>query len=99
MTALSQFSILPRDEKRNATKATILELLQVNSEALSAAYEVGEWIWIQFEKKPAADVLEIIKALGFHWNKTRKAWQHPCGVHCRRSEDDPTEKYSVKKVA
>lgn len=99
MISLADFSNLPRDDKRNADKATILELLKSNADALAAAYEVGEWVWIQFEQKPAPAVLETIKALGFHWNKVRRAWQHPCGHHCRRSEDDPTEKYSVKKVA
>lgn len=95
----AEFYQLTRDEKRNADKATILDLLKGNAEALSAAYEVGDWIWIQFEKKPDAPILELIKSLGFHWNKKRGAWQHPCGHFCRRSEDDPTEKYTVKKVA
>lgn len=99
MIDVTKFSQLSRDEKRQALKATILELLKVNAEALAAAYEVGEWVWVQFEKKPSAPVLEVLKGLGFHWNKVRKAWQHPCGHFCRRSEDDPTEKYSVKKVA
>jgi hypothetical protein len=31
--------------------------------------------------------------LGFHWNNTRQAWQHPCGQFSTGSRQDPRQKY------
>jgi len=32
--------------------------------------------------------------LVFHWNNTRQAWQHPCGVfRDRRVKSDPRKRY------
>ncbi len=45
---------------------------------------VGKWVWIQFADKQPATVTSQLSELGFHWNNTRQAWQHPCGL--RRSE-------------
>ena len=45
---------------------------------------VGKWVWIQFADKQLPTTTSQLSELGFHWNKTRQAWQHPCGL--RRSE-------------
>jgi hypothetical protein len=41
---------------------------------------VGKWVWIQFTEKQPSKVTMILSELGFHWNNTRQAWQHPCGT-------------------
>ena len=41
---------------------------------------VGKWVWIQFDGKQPATVTSVLSELGFHWNNTRQAWQHPCGT-------------------
>jgi hypothetical protein len=45
---------------------------------------VGKWVWIQFSERQPPTVTSQLSELGFHWNHTRQAWQHPCGL--RRSE-------------
>jgi hypothetical protein len=31
--------------------------------------------------------------LGFHWNRRRRVWQHPCGRFCTGTHRDPREVY------
>jgi hypothetical protein len=40
---------------------------------------VGSWIWIQFKSEPPAEIRRDLSQLGFHWNRKRQLWQHPCG--------------------
>ena len=40
---------------------------------------VGKWVWIQFSDKQPPTITSVLAELGFHWNNTRQAWQHPCG--------------------
>lgn len=67
--------------------------------AFEAARVVGHWIWLEFTAKPSADIRTAIKALGFHWNRQREAWQHPCGFFSRRSPGNPKWKYGVVDAA
>jgi hypothetical protein len=72
------------------------KVLQMLQEEAPRFYElaevVGKWVWIQFQEKQPRDVTAILSQLGFHWNNTRQAWQHPCG-HFRKepSAKDPRE--------
>ena len=55
---------------------------------------VGQWVWVQFQEIPAAEIRQQLAQLGFHWNRTRQTWQHPCGWY--RDEAalvDPRQKY------
>jgi hypothetical protein len=36
---------------------------------------------------------QILAQLGFHWNRERQAWQHPCGAFRLHGFQDPHEKY------
>lgn len=55
---------------------------------------VGTWIWITFPEQPAEQVRAELSQLGFHWNNTRKCWQHPCGqIKTEGSPEDPRVKY------
>jgi hypothetical protein len=59
---------------------------------------VGQWVWLEFATKPARPVIVKLKKLGFHWNRRRRCWQHPCGT---RSPNDPREtgEYEVVPAA
>jgi hypothetical protein len=36
---------------------------------------------------------------GFHWNNSRKCWQHPCGAfRAEGSGQDPRQKYGCRQV-
>ncbi len=55
---------------------------------------VGKWIWITFPEQPIERVRADLSQLGFHWNNTRKCWQHPCGATLPRGQQEPREKYT-----
>jgi DNA repair protein RadC len=41
---------------------------------------VGQWVWVEFNVPPLQGIRIKLKELGFHWNRKRKCWQHPCGT-------------------
>jgi hypothetical protein len=83
--------------KANRTLPTPKVLAALHQE-LPAAYRlaevVGKWVWVTFKEQPAAEVRQQLAQLGFHWNRERQAWQHPCGQFRLSSAQDPHEKYS-----
>ena len=82
--------------KANRTLPTdkVLALLHtVNPDLFNLAEVVGKWIWVQFNEQPAATLRQQLAQLGFHWNRERQAWQHPCGAFRLRGSGDPHEKY------
>jgi hypothetical protein len=55
---------------------------------------VGQWVWIQFSDKQPPTITSVLAELGFHWNNTRQAWQHPCGtIQRERATFDPRKRY------
>ncbi len=60
---------------------------------------VGKWIWVSFSESPAPTVRQTLAQLGFHWNRTRQSWQHPCGQFRLSSSGDPREKYPATHPA
>ena len=86
--------------KKNRTLPTekVLNLL-LNSapELYRLAEVVGKWIWVSFSEQPAPTVRQTLAQLGFHWNRTRQAWQHPGGALTPGTESDPREKYPAQE--
>ena len=61
---------------------------------------VGQWIWITFTEQPVEQVRAELSQLGFHWNNSRKCWQHPCGQFATEgSGADPRQKYGSRFAA
>ena len=93
-------SRLPIDteaRKKNRTLPTpkVLELLKTSNPGLfNLAEVVGKWVWVAFRETPAPELRQILAQLGFHWNRERQAWQHPCGAFRLRGFQDPHEKYA-----
>ncbi len=83
--------------KANRTMPTP-KVLSALHQQLPAAYRlaevVGKWVWVTFKEQPAAEIRQQLAQLGFHWNRERQAWQHPCGQFRLASQQDPHEKYS-----
>ena len=82
--------------KANRTLPTpkVLNLLQTQlPDAYRLAEVVGKWVWVRFAEQPAAEIRQQLAQLGFHWNRERQAWQHPCGAFSKGSPADPHEKY------
>ncbi len=83
--------------KKNRTLPTpkVLHLLLTSlPDVYRAAEVVGKWVWVTFKEQPAAEIRQQLAQLGFHWNRERQAWQHPCGQFRLSSAYDPHEKYS-----
>jgi hypothetical protein len=84
-----------RKKNRTLPTAKVLELLKTsNSGLFNLAEVVGKWVWVTFRETPAPELRQILAQLGFHWNRERQAWQHPCGAFRLRGFQDPHEKYS-----
>lgn len=84
-----------RKENRSLSTDKLLVLLRTEAPRLYEAAEVvGKWVWLQFPDKQPRTVTGLLAELGFHWNRARKAWQHPCGAFCDRfSPIDPRKVY------
>ncbi len=68
-------------------------------EAVPHARKVGAWIWIEFPTVPTTETRATLKALGFAWNRTRGAWQHPGGVwRPANKRHDPREYYGEEPI-
>jgi hypothetical protein len=74
-------------------------LLTTLPDVYRAAEVVGKWVWVTFKEQPAAEIRQQLAQLGFHWNRDRQAWQHPCGKFSAGSQQDPHEKYSSYQPA
>ena len=100
MAAEKKDNRLPIDteaRKKNRTLPTpkVLELLKTSNPGLfNLAEVVGKWVWVTFRETPAPELRQILAQLGFHWNRERQAWQHPCGAFRLRGFQDPHEKYA-----
>ena len=85
-----------RDFNRKLSVEKVLEKLERwMPEQFKLAEVVGKWIWITFPEPPLERVRAELSQLGFHWNNTRKCWQHPCGETLPRGTQEPREKYDA----
>ena len=84
-----------RDRNRQLPVDKVLDTLrQWIPRAYELAEVVGKWIWITFPEQPVEKLRADLSQLGFHWNNTRKCWQHPCGETLPRGQQNPREKYA-----
>jgi len=95
-----------RKQNRTLPLPKVLNLLHAQ---LPAAYRLAEvvggrpdsgWVWVSFPDRPSgADDLgrwrchQELAQLGFHWNRERQAWQHPCGKFSLGSQTDLARSY------
>ena len=88
--------------KQNRTLPTpkvLHALLTTLPDVYRLAEVVGKWVWVTFKEQPTAEIRQQLAQLGFHWNRDRQAWQHPCGQFSLSSSADPHEKYSSYRPA
>ena len=77
------------------TRALLTRLKSEMPEIWSQAQIVGSWVWLEFSIAPAKEIRAGLRNLGFHWNKVRQCWQHPCGNSRTRSVHNPKTLYRV----
>jgi hypothetical protein len=84
-----------RNQNRSLPTRSLLELLRTQTPRFFEIAEVvGKWVWLQFPEKQPSSITRLLAELGFHWNRTRQAWQHPCGTfRDRLSPVDPRKVY------
>jgi hypothetical protein len=84
-----------RRQNRTLPAPQVLNLLVTKPpDAYRLAEVVGKWVWVQFQDIPAAEIRQQLSQLGFHWNRARQAWQHPCGLYRDVAATvDPHQKY------
>jgi hypothetical protein len=67
-------------QNRKLTTEAVLNYLRSR---LPRQYElaevVGKWVWLDVSPAHKPNLAALLWALGFHWNKRRSIWQHPCG--------------------
>jgi hypothetical protein len=86
-----------RTENRKLdTAAVITRLRETLPTIAQRATVVGTWVWLSFDTTPAPETRQQISQLGFHWNNTRRVWQHPCGHFTFGSKADPRDTYTSK---
>ena len=92
---LPRINLARRRVNRAVDTETLLGMLRRGSPRFFELAEVvGRWVWVQFEQQPPVEARRQWAQLGLHWNHTRQAWQHPCGVHRdRRVRFDPRRKF------
>jgi hypothetical protein len=93
--ALPKLDFRLRQSNRELPQPQLLNLLQTEApEFRKIAQVVGQWVWVQFRRKQPVAVTSALSQFGFHWNKRRQLWQHPCGVFATRGADyDPRRRY------
>ena len=89
-----------RMKNRTLPTEKVLALLQQQDRRLwELAEVVGKWVWVTFNEQPAAEIRQGLAQLGFHWNRERQSWQHPCGQFRLHGNTDPREKYQTFHAA
>ena len=90
-----------REANRALSTDKVLDLLRQWMPAQHHLAEVvGKWIWITFPEPPPEQVRGQLSQFGFHWNNTRKCWQHPCGHFATEgSGADPRQKYGSTRAS
>ena len=90
-----------REENRALATDKVLDLLrQWLPKAYDLAEVVGKWVWVTFPEQPAETVRGQLSQFGFHWNNSRKCWQHPCGqFRTEGSGEDPRQRYGSRFAA
>ena len=85
---------LRRTNRALNTEKLLALLRRETPRFFEVAEVVGKWVWIQFTDKQPSEITMVLSELGFHWNNTRQAWQHPCGtIAFDRANYDPRKRY------
>jgi hypothetical protein len=88
-------NFIRRQMNRSPDTGKLLSLLKADAPTFFELAEVvGKWVWVQFAKKQPARITRLLAELGFHWNSSRQARQHPCGLFRDKAlPSDPRQKY------
>ncbi len=87
---------MPESNSSAGPAQALLQRLKAElPELIDHAAIVGQWVWLEFNTPPLETVRARLKELGFHWNRKRRCWQHPCGAPRGATAGEPRAKYPV----
>ena len=94
-TGLARINLARRRVNRSLDTESLLAVLRGSAPRyFELAEVVGKWVWIQFADKQSNEITRVLAELGFHWNRARQTWQHPCGLYRHETATfDPRKKY------
>jgi hypothetical protein len=101
VNAAGQNGQAEHDTNRRLSTQKVLEFLRTKlPQQYVLAEIVGSWIWIEFYPDRQQLIANSLWSLGFHWNKRRQVWQHPCGMFepFTSHPNDPRSKYGSRFV-
>jgi hypothetical protein len=85
-----------RFQNRGLSTLQVIEMLYHETPRFwELAEVVGKWVWIQFDDRQPPQITAALSQFGFHWNRKRQLWQHPCGQFVTGSIQDPRQKYQT----
>ena len=91
---LPRIDFARRLRNRELRTESLLNLIRRNApEFWELAEVVGRWVWIQFDNRQPHEITAAFSEFGFHWNRRRQVWQHPCGTIAASSNRDPRRRY------
>jgi hypothetical protein len=91
-----QIDFRQRFQNRALSTGQVLDMLKKQAPRFwELAQVVGQWVWIQFHEKQPPQITAALSQFGFHWNRKRQTWQHPCGQFTTGSRRDPRDKYQT----
>ena len=91
---LHRIDFRQRFYNRGLSTAKVLDMLYHEAPRFwELCQVVGKWVWVEFGQKQPCYVTAELAQLGFHWNRRRQVWQHPCGLYRSGIRQDPREKY------
>jgi hypothetical protein len=87
--------------RKLSTKAVLNYLRARLPREYELAEVVGRWIWLDVAGSGKRGLASVLWLSGFHWNKRRGVWQHPCGIFdpFGSHPSDPRSKYSSRLAA
>ncbi|HEY3854538.1 MAG TPA: hypothetical protein VGO67_09110 [Verrucomicrobiae bacterium] len=91
---LRRIDFRQRFYNRGLSTEKVLDLLYHETPRFwELAEVVGRWIWIKFDDRQHPTITANLAQLGFHWNRRRQVWQHPCGRFTTGIRRDPRQIY------
>jgi len=82
-----------------STSFSPLQVISFCQENKLDAELVGKWVWVTFAAKPARDLRDQMRLLGFIYSARRGKWAHNCGHPTPSAVDsDPFAKYPRKPL-
>ena len=92
--------VSPRARLRHRDHKTIITIMRAHATRfIPYTRLVGRWLWIEGALPENRDEAKALWYLGFHWNRARQVWQHPCGQYrSKASANDPREKYGQLRL-